>query len=142
MIRIDVPSGVLAELIDSYVATHPERLGESAAARRHRALPVYGDFMGYWMLTLRGELAFVPDDAQGTIELVRGLPVERSAIHVAFAQAARRYPVLAPYCPQRIAADLTCTHCDGTGRIRGAPANIICQCGGLGWLPAAISTAV
>ncbi len=51
-----------------------------------------------------------------------------------------RYPRLRNLEPVRRPGDYGCPSCAGTGRVRGLPArtedNLICTCGGLGWLPA------
>lgn len=53
--------------------------------------------------------------------------------------AAVRYPDLTRFEPVRSADDYDCPSCRGTGQLRLPPntrGNIICTCGGLGWLPA------
>ena len=143
MVTISAPEQLLAELLATYLAGgDPDHPGEYSAAQRHQMLPVMGDFMGYWGLWTNGGLVFVPDDDSAHCEPVAGYPAERSSIHVALAIASRRYPALAPFCPQRPHDAVSCKSCDGHGRIPGAPDNIICECGGLGWLPPGLERAV
>lgn len=130
---------MLEKLLATYLAAgDPDHPGDFKAAQRHHALRLMGDFMGYWLLAMDGRLTFVPDDAMGTIEPVRGLPGEVPGIHVALAMAGRRYPDLFPFCPKRTAEEVSCTFCDGSGQIPGLR-SFICACGGLGWLPASIA---
>jgi hypothetical protein len=110
---------------------------ERELARSHRVLPIYGDFMGFWALTREGDIAFLADDLVGVFEPVLDQEPNLRGIHVALAIIARRYPALAPYCPERPANARPCHQCDGSGRISGAPADILCECGGAGWVPAA-----
>ena len=56
--------------------------------------------------------------------------------HVVLAQAAAAYPELASLRPRRTPGDSVCPACEGRGGIPAYPA-IICECGNLGWVPAA-----
>jgi hypothetical protein len=66
---------------------------------------------------------------------------EAIGIHVALAIGSNLYPELAVIRPVRPANAVPCTSCDGTGRRPEWPANVLCGCGGLGWRPAASSSA-
>lgn len=136
MVSISPPPGVIAGLIsdclDGRLELHPFW---ASLARRHSVLPIFGDFMGFWALSESGQLMFIPDEDHSRIEPVEGLPQERHLIHAALAQAALRFPALASFCPQRTAADQLCTKCDGLGRLPGVPENVLCECGGAGWIP-------
>jgi hypothetical protein len=53
-------------------------------------------------------------------------------------QAAMRFPELLPLVPDRSAESRDCPHCSGTGHVVGFPPeidNLVCYCGGLGWIP-------
>ena len=53
-------------------------------------------------------------------------------------EASQRYPELRHLCPVRQPGDLTCAQCAGTGKLP-LPSeldNLVCGCGGLGWVPA------
>ena len=131
MPKVSIPR----EMLENLVTEHLQSTSRSAVAARHHVLPLMDDFMGCWALTMAGELAFVPHEEPGRLELVRDHPVEAIGIHVALAQGSRRYPELVSIGPQRPPDAIPCTTCDGSGRIPGIPENILCSCGGLGWLP-------
>ncbi len=48
----------------------------------------------------------------------------------------RFYQELEPLLPKRRASDLECASCRGTGKALGGELeNVVCYCGGLGWIP-------
>lgn len=136
-----MPSVAVApELIGAEIAKYLARppmapAGSAEGAARHHVLPLFEDFMGCWALTARGQVAYFAWDAPEKLALVSGDPVERAGTHVALAMGSLRYPALASICPERTADAVTCTSCDGSGRIPDAPEGVICACAGLGWLP-------
>jgi hypothetical protein len=131
--RVSVPRDVLETLLAGFRGMPTEL----RVAGRHGALPLMTDFMGCWALTMSGQLAFIPHDAPEGLELVtdRPHPAEATGIRVALAVGSRRYPALASIQPVRPADAVACAACDGTGRLPGWPENLLCACGGLGWLP-------
>jgi hypothetical protein len=58
--------------------------------------------------------------------------------HVVLSQAAVRFPELERFRPVREPGDPSCVLCRGTGTRPRMP-RMICRCGGLGWLPAALA---
>jgi hypothetical protein len=130
----DLLEHLLAEVLTSERKLHPHW---ASLARRNRVLPVFGDFMGFWVIAMDGRLGFISDDAQGVVVPISDGPLERHSAHVALAQAAITYEELAPFVPPRPPTALTCTACDGRGLMSPAYPNIICECGGAGWLPPA-----
>jgi hypothetical protein len=109
-----------------------------AGAELHNVLPLLNDFMGCWALTTAGRLVFFAWDAPDQLEPVSDRPVDRLGTHAAFAIGSRRYPALAGLAPKRTSGDPACESCDGSGQIPGAPDNMVCACGGLGWLPRSV----
>lgn len=59
------------------------------------------------------------------------------ARHIVLAQAALRDPEMVHLRPARKPDDPDCTACEGTGTLAGS--RRICECGGLGWLPAEVA---
>ena len=62
---------------------------------------------------------------------------DRTWVNLALVQGAERYPELKALIPVRPASALTCDTCKGAGRIPGLPdalKQVICSCGGIGWL--------
>ena len=54
-------------------------------------------------------------------------------------QAAKKFPELRPLMPERLATAKDCDFCRGTGIVNELRAelakDVLCYCGGLGWLP-------
>lgn len=100
------------------------------AVRRHAFLPLY---VG-WIATLgiRPDGSFVRwdhEDDDGSVKPLSDAYLQRLAI----CEGAKMYPELHALRPERPANAVTCDRCGGTGQIRGVP-QIICECGGVGWL--------
>jgi len=131
MPNVSIPRETLERLLSEHLSSE----SRSDAAVRHHVLPLMDDFMGCWALTMSGELAFVLHEEPDAIELVRDHAVEAIGTNVALAQGSRRYAALASIRPRRPSDATPCTSCDGSGHIPDTPDNIICACGGLGWLP-------
>jgi len=99
--------------------------------------PVWADWVGGFGLTAAHEVVYIDHQSGATPE-----PVEEPHLrHVTLFTASRRFPELAGLAPERRAGDPTCPSCGGTGVFRGldgrpAPDNVVCFCGGMGWLPA------
>jgi hypothetical protein len=136
MPQVDVSREVLETELGRYLAAgssdHPKA---HAGAARHRVLPLFNDFVGCWALDMSGRLVFFPWEAPEELDLVSDNPVDAIGTNVALAVGSARFPALAMIRPVRSADAVPCTSCDGTGRLVGAPDNVICACGGLGWLP-------
>jgi hypothetical protein len=139
MVSIPTPSGLVQSLITRCIAgataAHPTWV---PVAKERSLLPIFADFMGYWLLTPEGQLMFLPHEEPRDIFPVVERPQERLSVHAVFASAARTYPALAPYCPQRTPDSPPCTSCKGTGKLVGVPDNVMCACGGTGWVPAGL----
>ena len=104
-------------------------------ARTHSALPLWTDLVGCLALRPTGELIFFSwDDPRALTELLN-TDYDRRLIHAARALGSRRYPGIAGLAPAREASARICPTCHGSGRIPDVPDNVICECGGLGWVP-------
>jgi hypothetical protein len=136
MPHVNLSRKVLEAELARYLATGSKKEPEAhAAAQRHRVLPLFNDFMGCWALDMGGQLVFVPWDAPEELHPVSDRPVDAAGAHVALGYGSVRFPALAMIRPVRPADAVPCTSCDGTGRLTGMPENVVCACGGLGWLP-------
>ena len=104
-------------------------------ARQRGLWPLTGSFETLYALTPEGEVV-----ASNFVDFRELLPVDDARernwlLH----DAATRYPELAHLAPHRRPGDPDCPHCEGTGTFRAKPPgadNLLCYCGGLGWLPA------
>jgi hypothetical protein len=102
-------------------------------ARRQGLWPVTNSFESVYAVTRDGQVvASNYDDFRERIP-IEDLRERNWLLH----EAATRYPELAHLEPRRGPRDPDCTDCRGTGRHPDVPkgSNIVCYCGGLGWLP-------
>jgi hypothetical protein len=137
MPQVNVSREVLKAELARYLATgSPEHPAAHAGAGRHQVLPLFNDFMGCWALDMSGRLVFFPWEAPEELELVSDHPVDATGANAALALGSKRFSTLATIRPVRPSDAVPCTSCDGTGRLAGMPDNVVCACGGLGWLPA------
>jgi hypothetical protein len=122
----------IRERVQRFEQEAPEgvRRLNASAVREHEALPL---FFG-WTQTL----AIRPDGVlvRWTVEGWPGAQEfdERTWVNVALVQGAARYPELASLIPTRPPEAETCPRCRGEGVIPAAPKDVICTCGGTGWL--------
>lgn len=127
---------------------------KSQIARMISELDSFPDFAGrqivsqsqkYWilpcLLTGGGWYGLTPD---GTIKSIgwelQDEPEEegdRRLCNTVLYQATLRYPELELELPVKRESDRTCPHCNGTGRDPYSETieNLVCYCGGLGWIP-------
>jgi hypothetical protein len=119
----------------------PSDIGWEEAFRQRGLTPVWADWVGGFGLTPEREVVYIDHRSGGVVEPVE----ERHLCHVTLFTASRKFPELAHLAPERLPGDPTCPSCGGSGQFRGLdgrpPAeNIVCFCGGLGWLPAGYDT--
>jgi hypothetical protein len=136
MSHVNVSREALEAELARYLATDSrEEPDAHAGALRHRVLPLFSDFMGCWAVDMAGQLVFFSWDAPEEIKPVSDHPVHAAGTHAALGYGSARFPALKMIRPVRPADAVPCTSCDGTGRMPEVPENIVCACGGLGWLP-------
>jgi hypothetical protein len=109
-------------------------------ARAWTCLPVYVDWTHALGVRSTGSVvAYEHEPWPLPIEMNNLLPVTPCVvehprlINLALYQGARRYLWLLAVVPQRPADAQVCSSCDGTGQL---PVDVICYCGGAGWVPA------
>ncbi len=136
MPHVNVSREVLQAELARYLATgSKEHPPTRAGAERHQVLPLFNDFVGCWALDMAGRLVFFPWDAPEELKPVSEHSVDAIGANAALALGSARFPALAMIRPVRPADAVPCTSCDGEGRLTGVPDNVVCTCGGLGWLP-------
>jgi hypothetical protein len=123
-----------------FIRRRIERFAEEAPAELHwqvehvrvnQALPLYVGWTETAGIRADGTLVrWVTEDVTNTHELA-----DDTWINLALVQGATRYPELRGLIPARPTGAKTCEGCKGAGRIPGMAANVICACGGIGWLP-------
>lgn len=106
-------------------------------ARAAGYFPAYADWMGIFALDPSGVVWFAPHPVDwSSAERVE----EVDLIHVARVQAARWTPSALPFLPIRGPTAHTCPSCHGSGNPNTSArhwSKVMCECGGLGWVPAA-----
>ena len=112
--------------------------GLPGLARRLGVLPLTWDMGGCAALRPTGEIVTWIWDEESKASVEAG-PLERNR---ALLQGAAKYPSLRPFLPVRPADAETCRDCSGTGKLSGLPESfpgqLVCFCGGAGWLPAGV----
>jgi hypothetical protein len=112
---------------------HPIGVGEIAF--RLGLLPLSLDTGGFAALKPDGNVVTVLWDEPTTERPVASARQRDIALSV----GAQRYPVVKRLLPKRQAVSETCRVCGGTGKhplaAKVGVDNIVCSCGGLGWLP-------
>jgi len=102
------------------------------AAARAQALPLFlGDWFGVIALRLDGEVIWVPDEGEpGDIKVIQ----DERFRNLGLFQGTKLHPDLAFLVPTRPVDAIDCPTCGGMGKLKFHE-NVICSCGGLGWLP-------
>lgn len=98
-------------------------------------LPLILDMGGCYALRPDGEVVTFAWDEPHDCKVEQDPRLRNMALF----QGAKKYPELAPLVPPRQADAVDCSHCRGTGRFPTGDVpidNVICYCGGLGWIPA------
>jgi hypothetical protein len=118
----------------SLEATWPEGQRGWELAARLRVLPLAFDATAFFALRRDGAVVSV-DYEDGAVQVWDDVRTR----DVMIAQGARVYPELKTMLPERTTASQVCRGCEGTGRPRhegkAVPDNVVCGCGGLGWIP-------
>jgi len=122
------------ERLRAYLAgTWPDPLGLRALVAKFGALPLITDWGGCYAMQLDGEIVTYEWEEPHRLAVLRDEQLRRTALF----QGSRKYPELTPLVPARPSAATDCPSCGGTGVVvikgQSLP-NVICTCGGLGWV--------
>jgi len=118
--------------------THPdEGAGELVRiCQLHHVLPLWTDWVGCIALQPTGRLVFIVwDDPEKVETLGAAGDQDRRMAHAARAEGSRRFPAISGLAPVRDASARVCPSCGGSGKPASIPDNVVCECGGLGWIP-------
>jgi hypothetical protein len=133
-------SGQIEAALREYVAgTVPDlvKFDEPLDVRRLAGelnmLPMLFDMGGCYGIRPSGEIVSFSWDEPHKLDVEEDPRIQ----NVVLFQGTKKYPALKDLMPVRSPDSITCSHCEGTGRLKGLPEvnHIICYCGGLGWLP-------
>jgi hypothetical protein len=127
----------IRERIRRFVVEAPSELQWQAPyVEEHDALPLY---LGWTeTLAIRPDGTLVCWSTEGEWSGAREVD-DPILVNLALVEGAAHYPRLRPLIPTKPASATTCDSCQGRGTLAlGAElSNVICKCGGTGWLPAA-----
>jgi len=127
----DSRNATISQLIAQFLSDEtPDTLGLREIARRTNVLPVVLDMGGCLALRPSGEIVSFPWDNASDIR-VETCPRIRN---LAFFQGSKKFPALRALVPARPSNAVDCSHCRGQSELVGLPENVVCYCGGLGWL--------
>lgn len=102
-------------------------------------LPLIMDMGGCFALRANGEVVSFAWDEPHQLAVVS----DERLRNVALCQGSLKYPELAAAVPRRTPDSIDCPSCGGTGTLPIAGknvANVVCFCGGLGWVPSGSAT--
>lgn len=99
------------------------------------ALPVVFDMGGVYCIKPDGKIiSAIWDDTESWRE-----ETDPRICNIAVFQGSKKYPELCELVPERPEDAITCSYCNGSGvepmAIQLNTDNIVCYCGGLGWIP-------
>ena len=124
-----------AKLQEFLNETTPDVNDLRTIAQELKVLPLMLDWGGCFALQANGEIvSFLWDDE-------RNVRQEKDARirNLALFQGSKKYPELIALIPARSPEARTCPVCDGTGvapiAVELKLDNLVCGCGGLGWIP-------
>jgi len=121
---------------------HDRRRGRpwERGPRARGLFPAYADWGGGMAVDRAGEVWYAEEPAGWA---ARGVVAEPDIRFAALAVAVLRHPEIAHLAPVRTAGDPACPTCHGRGYPAQLPPKlrywIVCQCGGLGWVPTALA---
>ncbi len=122
---------------EPYLIKFDEPLDLRKIAAELNVLPMFLDMGGCYGIRPNGEIVSFSWDEPYKLEVENDPRIWNLVLF----QGAKKYPELKELVPIRSPDSVECPHCKGTGIIHGlvehgiSPQNIVCYCGGIGWLP-------
>jgi hypothetical protein len=114
-------------------STNPQDLRDYA--EKLNALPIYIGWTGF--LAIRPDGQIVLQDTEDS--KIVGIEKDIRERNIALFQGSKKYPELFELIPAKTEDDPVCPYCSGSGEsplaVEHNLPNIICSCGGLGWIP-------
>jgi hypothetical protein len=124
---------------EPYLIKFDEPLDLRKLAAELNVLPLFLDFGGCYGIHPNGEIVSFYWDEPYKVEVENDPRIR----NIVLFQGANKYPELEVLLPARLSDAVECLDCKGTGIFQGlaehgiVPQNIVCYCGGIGWLPQA-----
>ena len=123
----------ISERLEAFIASTPDEELRSIAASIN-ALPLALDSGGGYAIRPDGEMVCFLWDKKNEYEIEESRRIQNMALF----QGSKKYPELRALIPARSLDDIDCTYCKGTGIVAEAIElridNLVCYCGGLGWI--------
>jgi hypothetical protein len=99
---------------------------------KHLLLPMYIDWTCFYGIRPNGEIVVIShEDEEGEPFVER----DPRIINLVLFQGAKKYSDLTRLVPERPQNAIECQYCEGEGEIEYQGVEIVCYCGGLGWIP-------
>lgn len=109
--------------------------GVNTTCRERGVLPLLFDMSGCFAIRANGEIVSFLYDDQHELRIETDPRIQ----NVALFQGSKRHPELAAMIPPKPSSALECHVCGGTGivpiSVELGVDNLVCYCGGLGWVP-------
>jgi hypothetical protein len=123
----------IALILKQFLAdSSPDPLSLRKLAAEIQALPLVADMGGCYAIRCNGDIVSFAWDSPGELRLEEDPRIRNMAIF----QGSKKHPALRALVPPRPADARDCPHCGGRGALPAPmPENVICYCGGLGWVP-------
>lgn len=126
---------LITRLIDAYTDPTPDPTNLRQLVAEKRVLPLLLDFGGMCAINANGDiLSFLWDDREHP-----QVETDPRICNIALFQGSKKYPELKELVPAKPVDAQVCPGCGGTGIDPYATKlkmdNIVCYCGGLGWIP-------
>jgi hypothetical protein len=132
-ISLELSEQIKQRLTDFVDESGPDDLRRIASELN--ALPLRLDMGGVYAIRPDGQIISVCWDKEEDYQVEN----DRRICNIALFAGSKKYPELKQLIPLRSQDDVECPHCNGTGTLAinaelGVD-NIVCYCGGLGWIP-------
>ena len=127
-------AATIEELIHQFLAdSSPDPNGLRQVASRSHVLPLWLDMGGCFAVHPSGQMVSFGWDTPGELRVEAEPRIRNMAICV----GSEKYPALREFIPTRPIDAVQCPHCQGKGKPPEVEFihNLVCYCGGLGWLP-------
>ena len=122
---------------EPYLIKFDDPLDLRRLAAELNVLPMFLDFGGCYGIRPNGEIVSFSWDEPYKLDVEN----DPRIWNIVLFQGAKKYPELKELIPTRPPDAVECSDCKGTGIFQGlaehgiVPQNIVCYCGGIGWLP-------
>jgi uncharacterized protein (TIGR02996 family) len=123
--------GRLRQFLEESRADSPIKEQLRRFAADQRALPLLLDLGGCLAIRMDGEVLSFGWDEPENPRIEKDARVRQATLAV----GAKKYREVRLLLPPRPVSSRLCPSCGGSGTVASAPPSIVCDCGGLGWIP-------